>query len=115
MVHQGSSPYGSSKAAHEAATMSWAKDWEGTGVTVNVIEPGGGADTALIPGGVVGERTSRLLSPSVMVPPALWLCSDLSNGTTAKRYIGKNWHPDAPIAEGEAQARCPSHDYPAIM
>jgi len=115
MVYQGSSPYGSSKAALEAASMSWAKDLEGTGVTVNVVEPGGGVDTDLIPGGVVGERTPRLLSPSVMVAPALWLCSDLSNDTTAKRYIAKNWNPDTPIQEGEARARCPSHSQPSIM
>ncbi len=115
MAHQGSSPYGSSKAALEAAGLSWVKDLEGTGVTVNVIEPGGGADTALIPGGVIGARAPRLLSPSVMAAPALWLCSDLSNGVTAKRYIGKNWLPDAPLAQAEAQARCPSHEYPTIM
>ena len=41
-------PYGQSKAALEAATSTWAKDLDGTGVTANVLVPGGPTDTGFI-------------------------------------------------------------------
>ena len=45
----GFSPYGPTKAALEAATVIWAKDLHGTGVTVNALLPGGPANTRMIP------------------------------------------------------------------
>jgi NAD(P)-dependent dehydrogenase (short-subunit alcohol dehydrogenase family) len=58
MVMEGFSPYGPSKAALEAATVIWAKDLAGTGVTVNALAPGGPANTH-DPGG----RGRRPLDP----------------------------------------------------
>ena len=45
MLAAGLSAYGASKAALEASCVSWSKDLEGTGVTVNVLVPGGPTDT----------------------------------------------------------------------
>ena len=119
MVRQGYSPYGPSKAALETATVNWAKDLEGTGVTANVLLPGGATDTEFVPGlGTVGARSGpggRLLHPSVMAAPALWLCSDLANDTTSKRYIGKDWDTSLPVDQAEAQSRQESHKLPWIM
>jgi len=39
------SPYGASKAALEMATEVWAKEVEGTGLTINIVNPGAGANT----------------------------------------------------------------------
>ncbi len=39
------SPYGASKAALEMATEVWAKEVEGTGLTINIVNPGAGAYT----------------------------------------------------------------------
>jgi NAD(P)-dependent dehydrogenase (short-subunit alcohol dehydrogenase family) len=39
MNRVGTHPYGASKAALEMATEVWAKDVEGTGLTINVIRP----------------------------------------------------------------------------
>jgi len=50
MTRRGYSPYGPSKAALEACSASWARDFDGTGVCVNVLLPGGATDTALLPG-----------------------------------------------------------------
>jgi NAD(P)-dependent dehydrogenase (short-subunit alcohol dehydrogenase family) len=89
------SPYGVTKSALEAATLIWAHDLEGTGVTVNSLLPGGASrtDMASNAGGV-------LLEPEVMVPPILWLASTLSDGFTGGRYVGKEW--DASLAPTDA-------------
>ena len=49
MVRTGYCPYGPSKAALEAMSVIWARDLQGTGVTTNVLLPGGATDTALLP------------------------------------------------------------------
>ncbi len=96
MQRQGFSPYGSSKAAFEAATSSWAGDLDGTGVTVNILIPGGAADTNLLPGnpGDPGRSGAdgKLLDPVVMRAPVIWLPSDHSNGVTGQRFIGNDWN-----------------------
>jgi NAD(P)-dependent dehydrogenase (short-subunit alcohol dehydrogenase family) len=45
MNRVGTHPYGASKAALEMATEVWAKDVEGTGLTINIVNPGAGANT----------------------------------------------------------------------
>ncbi|MGH6989318.1 MAG: SDR family NAD(P)-dependent oxidoreductase, partial [Stellaceae bacterium] len=45
MLAPGLSAYGAAKAALEASTASWAKELDGTGITVNVLVPGGPTDT----------------------------------------------------------------------
>ncbi len=60
------------------------------GVTVNVLVPGGAADTGLIPADSPYDR-SKLISPAVMETPICWLMSDQSNGVTGKRFIGQQW------------------------
>src|SRR5690242_19657844 len=47
MLRAGSPSYGPSKAALEAMSAVWAKDLEGTGVTVNVLVPGGVTNTGM--------------------------------------------------------------------
>jgi NAD(P)-dependent dehydrogenase (short-subunit alcohol dehydrogenase family) len=87
-------PYGPSKAALEAATVSWAEDLDGTGVTVNALLPGGAADTPMVPVESVSDR-SKLVRPAVMVEPIKWLTSHASDGITGRRFIGKDWNPAA--------------------
>src|SRR5262249_37848779 len=104
MARAGGSPYGPSKAFVEAASRVWAQDLDGTGVTVNVLLPGGPIDTRLDaprdppPG-------SSTLSVSVIRGPALWLASDESNGHTAQRFIARLWNETLPLAERIAAAR----------
>lgn len=45
MERSGFAPYGSSKAALEMASSVWAADLKETGVTVNILNPAGGANT----------------------------------------------------------------------
>jgi len=122
MVRAGNPIYGPGKAALEAMTRVWAQELKGTGVDANIILPGGAADTSFIrqevAPGAVGERSQdgRLLPGDVIVPPAVWLCTDATNGVTGVRAVGRNWDKSASTAE-EAFRKCldPHVDVPQIM
>lgn len=106
MMMRGNMPYGQSKAALEAASASWAEDTKGTGVTVNILVPGGAADTRLVPQDAPFER-DKLIKPDVMVEPIIWLMSDKSDGTSGMRFIGKRWEPKRPWQEAMQMAGAP--------
>jgi NAD(P)-dependent dehydrogenase (short-subunit alcohol dehydrogenase family) len=93
MMMDGFSPYGPSKAALESATVIWAKDLVGTGVTVNALAPGGPANTRMIPKSEVGDRLT-LIQPEVMMAPIVWLMSVRSDGVSGRRIIAKEWDAD---------------------
>ena len=100
-------PYGQSKAALEAATSTWAKDLEGTGVTANVLVPGGPTNTGFIPANAPFDRDA-LVQPEVMVAPILWLASDASDGVTDCRFVGNDWDPALEPSEAAEAARAPA-------
>ena len=120
MVRPGNSVYGSSKAALETAHRCWAGELKGTGVDVNILLPGGPSDTelitpAMVPG-VVGERAGgRLLPGDIIVPPAVWMCTDATNGMTGERVIARYW--DEHLPPDEAFRGCVQEhvDEPSIM
>ena len=109
MVRQGYAPYGPTKAFLEATSRVWAADLASTGVDVNVLLPGGAADTDLLPPSPNKKGADgNLLSPTVMRAPALWLASDASNGITGARYIARLWkdeNPDAARDDGGEKPR----------
>jgi NAD(P)-dependent dehydrogenase (short-subunit alcohol dehydrogenase family) len=110
MQRRANSPYGVSKAAIEAETLIWAKDLEGTGVTVNSLIPGGAADTDFVHAAArVALRAEgrELLAPAVMVAPIIWLASTLSNGITGMRFVGKLWDVSLPPSEAAMMAHEP--------
>jgi 3-oxoacyl-[acyl-carrier protein] reductase len=117
MVRKGYSPYGPSKAGLEAATSVWAKDLAGTGVTCNVLLPGGATDTKFIPGSGPDRRGAdgMLLPADILNPAILWLLSDAANGVTAERIIGRLWDPSLSPEEAAAKARQPQVALPAIL
>ena len=106
MIRGAYTPYGQSKAALEAATASWAKDLQKTGVTVNVLVPGGPTNTGFIPAASPFDR-SKLVQPDVMVAPICWLASNASDGITDSRFVGASWDRSLPAAEAarKCQAR----------
>lgn len=106
MCTPGYTPYGPSKAALEAATSIWARDLQGTGVTANVVVPGGPVNTGFIPENAPFDR-SKLTQPEVMCGPVCWLCSSDADGITDRRYVARNWDAALPPAEAERKAGAP--------
>ena len=104
MVREGFLLYGSSKAAAESAMAVLAADLAGSGVTSNVLVPGGTTDTPL-----VGEAPNRdkMLRPAIMVPPLLWLLSDEARTVNGKRFIAADWDTKLPAAQAAEKAGAP--------
>lgn len=107
MIRHNYSPYGQSKAALEAATSTWASDLDGTGVTVNVLVPGGPTNTGFIPESAPFDRT-KLVQPEVMQAPIVWLASDRSNGITNCRFVGRDWDTSLPPEEAAQRVCAPA-------
>lgn len=90
MIRPSWTPYGPSKAALEAASANWAGDLKDKGVTVNVLIPGGPANTNFVPG-ISDKEREKLVQPNVMAEPIKWLLSTASDGVTARRFLASNW------------------------
>ena len=98
-----SGPYGASKAALEMATEIWAQELAGSGVTVNILNPGAGAHT---PGMAVeasamsrSGKLPRFVEPDEMVPPLLWLVSPAADHVNGYRFDALTWDSALPPAE----------------
>ena len=107
MYRAGAAPYGPSKAAHEALVAMASRELKGSGVTVNVLVPGGMASTDLIPDDTDYVR-ENMISPDVMMAPVVWLASDESNDINGQRFIGYNWDEVLPLAERLEKAAAPA-------
>ena len=107
MYRGGGAPYGPSKAAHEALVAMASRELEGTGVTVNVLVPGGMASTDLIPDDTDHQR-ENMINPEVMQAPVVWLASDASDGINGQRFIGYYWDESLPLEERMKKAAAPA-------
>jgi 3-oxoacyl-[acyl-carrier protein] reductase len=107
MYRRQESPYGPSKAGHEALVATMAQELEGTGVTANVLVPGGGTYTNLSARDPELDR-SALLQPEVMRAPAVWLASEASAEINGRRFIGYYWDESLPIEERLEKAGAPA-------
>lgn len=117
MVRTGYCPYGPSKAALEAMSVIWAKDLRGRGVTVNVLLPGGAADTRLLPGHGPNRRGAdgQLLSPALMRAPIVWLMGQAGEAVNGQRFVARLWPTDLPEDEAAARSRSASQELPSLM
>jgi 3-oxoacyl-[acyl-carrier protein] reductase len=106
MLAGGMHPYGNSKAALESFAAIAAGDLEGTGVTSNVLHPGGAVDTNMVLNRP-GIARSDLLAPGVMVPPLLWLLGKDGATVSGRRLTAHFWDPAKPVAEAIAAADAP--------
>jgi NAD(P)-dependent dehydrogenase (short-subunit alcohol dehydrogenase family) len=106
MLNAGSPTYGPSKAALEALSAIMAKDLDGTGVTVNVLVPGGITNTPMV-SEEAGFDRAKMIQPEVMVPPLLWLVSEAAGKVTGRRFLGVHWDPALPPEQAAEKAGAP--------
>jgi NAD(P)-dependent dehydrogenase (short-subunit alcohol dehydrogenase family) len=112
MNRAGTHPYGASKAALEMATEVWAKETEGTGLTINIVNPGAGANTP----GMAAEmremshegRAARLVEPEEMVPPLLYVVSREADRINGWRFDANLWDALLPPAKAARRAGRPA-------
>jgi NAD(P)-dependent dehydrogenase (short-subunit alcohol dehydrogenase family) len=101
MLARGMSAYGAAKAALEAGSAVWAKELDGSGVTVNVVVPGGMTNTPFLP---PEFRSTSILQPEIMAPVVGWLASPDADGVNGRRFVAKLW--DTSVSPAEAAAKC---------
>lgn len=99
-------PYGPSKSGFESMSAGHALEFADQGITVNVVVPGGPADTPMVPKDAGFDR-GDLIRPEAMTWPMLWLCSPEGDGVTGNRYVAALWDPARSPAENRAVAEAP--------
>ncbi|MGH7087352.1 MAG: SDR family NAD(P)-dependent oxidoreductase [Stellaceae bacterium] len=112
MNRAGTHPYGATKAALEMASEVWAKEVSGTGLTINIVNPGAGANTP----GMAAEmrqmsregRAPRLVEPEEMVPPLLYVVSREADNVNGWRFDANLWDVSLPSAEAARRAGRPA-------
>jgi len=111
----GWSPYGASKAAVESMSATWAQELSATGVTVNVVRPGGKVDTGLFPNcGHGALAKDGFLAPSVMNGLLVWLLSDSSDGVSGRRFNASLWDDSQHEDEAARAAMLPYPEEPYL-
>lgn len=107
MLRPGFYPYGVAKAGLEAWTASLAAELEGSGITANVVVPGGPTDTPMVPP-ESGYDRAALIKPAQMAPPMLYLFSDAASGVNGRRFVAAHWDPALPDQQAAYQAGAPA-------
>jgi 3-oxoacyl-[acyl-carrier protein] reductase len=97
--------YGMTKASGEAFIAALAASLQSTGVTANVLLPGGAVATRMAVD--IGDPKT-LLQPEIMAAPIAWLASDASNKVTGRRFIAAKWNPALSPAQAAQAASMPA-------
>jgi NAD(P)-dependent dehydrogenase (short-subunit alcohol dehydrogenase family) len=107
MIAGGATGYGGAKAALEATMATLAHDLEGSGVTANVLVPGGPVNTPMFHDDGSIPRDA-FIQPEVMLPPLTWLLSRTSDAISGRRFIAARWDASLEPAEAAEQAGAPA-------
>jgi NAD(P)-dependent dehydrogenase (short-subunit alcohol dehydrogenase family) len=106
MFRPGIGAYGPCKAALEALSRIMAQDLEGSGVTANVLVPGGPVNTRMVPAENALPEAD-LIQPEQMCAPLLWLCTNEADRVNGIRIIARKWRSDQPAQTHLAEATAP--------
>ncbi len=90
MLRPGFTPYGPCKAAIESWSSILSAELKDSGITVNIVVPGGPSDTVMVPD-EEGLDRSTLIPPAVMAPPIVGLFTEAGGAVTGQRFIAANW------------------------
>ncbi len=107
MLRKGFYPYGVAKAGLEAWTASFGAELAGSGITANVVVPGGPTDTPMVPS-ESGIDRAALIRPEAMAPPMLYLFSDAAVSVTARRFVAAHWDTTLPPEQAAFVAGAPA-------
>lgn len=107
MLRAGFHPYGPAKAGMEAMAAAHAAEFAGTGITVNVVVPGGPTDTPMVPDQAPYKRED-LIPPAKMAQPIAWICGEAGDEITGQRFVAANWDESLPSAEAALNCGAPA-------
>ena len=107
MLNPGFSPYGPAKSGLEAWTASLAGELKGSGITANVVVPGGPTDTPMVPENC-GISRDQMIRPERMAHPMLYLLSDAAADVTGHRFVAAHWDPALPAEEAAGASGAPA-------
>lgn len=107
MLRAGFHPYGPAKAGLEAMSAAHAAEFAGTGVTVNVVVPGGPTDTPMVPDQAPYKRED-LIPPAKMADPIAWICGEAGDEVTGQRFVAANWDDALPSADAARNCGAPA-------
>jgi NAD(P)-dependent dehydrogenase (short-subunit alcohol dehydrogenase family) len=105
MLDPGHAVYGMTKAAAEAFIAALATSLQPTGITANVLLPGGAVATRMATN--VADPKA-LLQPEIMAAPMMWLASDASNNVSGRRFIAARWNTALSPAQAAQAAGTPA-------
>jgi NAD(P)-dependent dehydrogenase (short-subunit alcohol dehydrogenase family) len=91
MNRRGFVPYGPARAGAEALSRIMAADLSGTGITVNILLPGGATLTGMMPPGEDRPPHLTALDPAVMGPPIVWLASPQARDVHDERIVAADF------------------------
>ncbi|MGE0230530.1 MAG: hypothetical protein AB7S46_01970, partial [Flavobacteriaceae bacterium] len=94
--------YGGSKAALEAELSVAALTLAGTGVTANVLVPGGATGSRMTDR--TGLSRADVFPDTIMAAPIAFLVSDEANDFNARRVLANLWDTSLPPKEAAAKA-----------
>ena len=94
--------YGGSKAAQEAELSVAALSLAGTGVTANVLVPGGATGSRMTDR--TGLSREDVMSDTIMAGPIAFLVSDEANDFNGRRILANLWDTSLPAKDAAAKA-----------
>jgi 3-oxoacyl-[acyl-carrier protein] reductase len=78
-------------------SIIWAQELAGTGITLNILLPGGATLTGMIPPNLPEDKKQNLLKPDIIAPAAIYLASDEAENINGQRIIAVEWNKEHEI------------------
>jgi NAD(P)-dependent dehydrogenase (short-subunit alcohol dehydrogenase family) len=91
MNRRGFVPYGPARAGAEALSRIMAADLRGTGITVNILLPGGATETGMLPPAEDRPAQLAVIDPAVMGAPIVWLASPGARHVHDERIVATSF------------------------
>ncbi|MBX8636749.1 MAG: SDR family oxidoreductase [Thermoplasmata archaeon] len=88
---RGFAPFSPTRSATDTLTMIMAKELEGSGITANILTPGGFVKGGMFPPGTSEDAFGKLLDAGIMGPPAVFLASSDSDGLNGERVVASEF------------------------